>query len=1563
MYTARMIPSKKVRLFFLLLAACLLVCGNLPVVAAASGVRLSVKPLNLSRPPNTQELMAAGQLGGELYPTHILRDAGAAARANLSFGEAMQAWNQHDYARAAEMLAQHVQKHPDSPWVSEAVLHLGCYAQYQERHADAEESFTWILEKNRGSGNPGTKALLNKARLRLGVLRVAQDRFEEAQELFRELKEQGHDWRHRTYASHWIQRISRYKADKRALLDCGTKALAYVLEKRGQQEAAREVANLKPRSLRGHSVEALAELAARYGQELVAVKLPVTEAADLSLPAILYVTRDATGEHGHYWVLEKSGEERLELLDPQSGKRFVHTFEQLAKEWSGVALVLAESKTLPGTRLGKLEMEQLFGGCCGIPRPPDRNGDPGPNKGPGGPKGDSCGTPRWSVNMVNMNLYMVDTPLWYASPIGPSVHITLSYNSQSSITYHEPFGNKWQFNYSSYLVVDPSETVTIFMPDGRIDVYPPDGSGGYKNPYQVFNKLTKMAENHFELRFPDDAVHVYKIPAGSGAMQPYLVEIRDAHGQKLTLGYDTSVQLTSLTDAMGRQTTLVYDSDGLVKQVDDPFGRSAFFEYDESRNLIQITDMGGYWSKLSYDGDVYLTGLENQRGKWEFYIEPADGVEAYFDDYPPPGGDMWASYRVTVTNPLKGKAEYFYWGGGDTGSWYVSPRDYVPYVSQSINNLQSAAMTEYGLARRGQNGELSSTDYPAGGSVSYKYDAKGNRTALEDGHYHAYRYTYNDMGRMTSVTDPRGIVTQNVYAPNGVDLLQVKNGLGSIVRTYNTTHQVTSIRDRMQNPPWTFTYNGYGQLEKATDPLGVPTEYIYDANHQLEQIKRDGNVTDIFKYDLIGRIASRTDATGLTLSYDYNDLNHVTKIIYPDGKYVEYTYAGCCPRLVEQITDRGGRSKHYVYDELQRLTKVIDYAGKVTTHLYDQNGNLIMLVDPNGNTTTFIYDLNDRPIKKTYADGQSVYFYYDKAGLLIGRTNARGITTAYGYDDAHNLATVSYSDDTPGVTYAYDDYDRMVQRHDGTGAYVFTYDKDSRLKSVNGPWPNDTVTYTYDEQGRRKGLAVQGGQSLGYKYDRQTRLEEIQIGATSYKYIYAGVNPLVQTLTSPNGTKTNYEYGLLNRLELISHRNSADDVIQEYGYEYNDRDLRSKEKRVDGNPVLDLQNGFTLYDHNVLNQLLHSATPDRNFLYDNDGNLIQGYTPMGYKFRASYDAENRLESVQYTDTGAGNALRLTKYLYSGDGILASMKQYQNGTLVSQARYVRDGLLSLQERDGSNAVKSDYIWGLNRGGGIGGLLQLGQGGKDYVYLYDGRGNVTALTDSAQLPAAAYSYDGYGNRLHKIGAVEQPFQFSTKPYDEKIGISYYGYRFYSPSMGRWSTRDPLGELGGTNLYTYALNSPVNFSDPFGLYANVTVVGNDVFIEIPISYSGPGATLDVINKFNEAIRDYWSDQFGEFTVHTEVTTGTDNQIYVPCGKGRAFMFKEYYKGYKRGKWPSESSEWTAAHEAGHMIGLEDRYYEETKKPWPGWENNIMGKVGKRPDSLDILFIISKWGIRFDF
>ena len=81
-------------------------------------------------------------------------------------------------------------------------------------------------------------------------------------------------------------------------------------------------------------------------------------------------------------------------------------------------------------------------------------------------------------------------------------------------------------------------------------------------------------------------------------------------------------------------------------------------------------------------------------------------------------------------------------------------------------------------------------------------------------------------------------------------------------------------------------------------------------------------------------------------------------------------------------------------------------------------------------------------------------------------------------------------------------------------------------------------------------------------------------------------------------------------------------------------------------------------------------------------------------------------------------------------------------------------------------------------------------------------------------AQYRYTAFGQLEARSGTFAQPFGFSTKRYDDALGLNYYGYRFYNPAIERWMNRDPLGEAGGMNLYGFVQNDPVNWVDPWGL-----------------------------------------------------------------------------------------------------------------------------------------------------
>ncbi len=79
-----------------------------------------------------------------------------------------------------------------------------------------------------------------------------------------------------------------------------------------------------------------------------------------------------------------------------------------------------------------------------------------------------------------------------------------------------------------------------------------------------------------------------------------------------------------------------------------------------------------------------------------------------------------------------------------------------------------------------------------------------------------------------------------------------------------------------------------------------------------------------------------------------------------------------------------------------------------------------------------------------------------------------------------------------------------------------------------------------------------------------------------------------------------------------------------------------------------------------------------------------------------------------------------------------------------------------------------------------------------------------------------HDPFGDTLRSTGprASGNPWRFSTKYTDQESGWLYYGYRYYAPRLGRWVSRDPIGEEGGLNLLGLFGNAALLTTDPLGL-----------------------------------------------------------------------------------------------------------------------------------------------------
>lgn len=81
-------------------------------------------------------------------------------------------------------------------------------------------------------------------------------------------------------------------------------------------------------------------------------------------------------------------------------------------------------------------------------------------------------------------------------------------------------------------------------------------------------------------------------------------------------------------------------------------------------------------------------------------------------------------------------------------------------------------------------------------------------------------------------------------------------------------------------------------------------------------------------------------------------------------------------------------------------------------------------------------------------------------------------------------------------------------------------------------------------------------------------------------------------------------------------------------------------------------------------------------------------------------------------------------------------------------------------------------------------------------------------------AQYDYDPYGQRTKLSGTADADFGYAGSYHHAPSGLNLTLYRAYDPALGRWLSRDPIGEHGGVNSYGYVGNEPLGRVDPLGL-----------------------------------------------------------------------------------------------------------------------------------------------------
>src|SRR5690625_2371994 len=259
------------------------------------------------------------------------------------------------------------------------------------------------------------------------------------------------------------------------------------------------------------------------------------------------------------------------------------------------------------------------------------------------------------------------------------------------------------------------------------------------------------------------------------------------------------------------------------------------------------------------------------------------------------------------------------------------------------------------------------------------------------------------------------------------------------------------------------------------------------------------------------------------------------------------------------------------------------------------------------------------------------------------------------------------------------------------------------------------------------------------------------------------------------------------------------------------------------------------------------------------------------------DAENRL-IVMETHPAVAEKRRL-EFAYDSQGrrIRKEVQEWEPGSgqfvPAKSLRFFYDGWNLIEERDllNGDAVKRRHVWGLDvtgtpqGAGGVGGLLWSETATHTFAASADANSNIIAWVETATLSVSGRAdYGAFGEPVMRTGAArEMPFGFSTKYTDFETDLLYYGYRYYSPSMGRWLNRDPIEEQGGLHLYGFVGSAPVNEWDYLGL--SWKDIPRGMWMEVVERYLRPRGYRVAEHLFVHSLQDNPADLFFPRTHYT--------------------------------------------------------------------------------------------------
>ena len=624
------------------------------------------------------------------------------------------------------------------------------------------------------------------------------------------------------------------------------------------------------------------------------------------------------------------------------------------------------------------------------------------------------------------------TTRFYYDSTGNLISFTNPANIQTDITYHEEIaglpveimdvnGNSTYYEYDTRgnltKVIDPLGNETNYQYDQRglptviTDALGKDKTLEYDALAQI-KVFTDCSNKKTQFTYtPTGQVEQIIDALGQTTRHHYdstdqLTKIVYPDGSEDHYQYDNLGRMTAYEDALKQRTEYSLDKDGLPLTRINALGHSFHYQYDKARRLIQLTNENKDHYRFEYDAVDNLVKEIGWDGKvTQYQYNAASELTTQYEQ-----GQI-LHHQTEATTLIEHRFERDVLGRmfKKISRRYSSlPQQLSEWLSNEANIsdkdreqfLPQTQNTKFQYDRLGQL--VSATNQHS--HINLEYDELGqllSETTTHDGQTYSVSYAYDALGNRTQTTLPDGQSINYLYYGSG-HLHQI-NVDGKVISDFERDDLHREI-SRTQG-----ALTSYFEL----DPMGriknqlATRQTALNPRDKAQWLVASAPVKRSYQYDRADNLKQSTDLRGGATSYIYDKLGQVLKA----GKE---TFAfDPAHNLIDEAEQKANTQQ-------QANQRVKDKA------YYDR-----MMADKSWSPLKD--DPNEPPINTSANRTQSyngIQYHYDELGNLIKREKPNGETLYLAYDNENQL-TVAHIE-RPGRTetwaYAYDTFGRRVSK-------------------------------------------------------------------------------------------------------------------------------------------------------------------------------------------------------------------------------------------------------------------------------------------------------------------------------------------------------------------------------------------------------------------------------------------------------------------------------------------------------------------------------------------------------